>query len=138
MLVSLLSDSSTSSTSFWQIIWYIFIAYVFFAYLLVLFSVIADIFRNHESSGFTKALWILLLIVLPILTVLVYLLTQGSGMAERSSRQSQAIQAQQEAYVKNLAGTNSPADQVTQAKKLLDSGAITQAEYESLKAKALG
>jgi len=137
MLVSLLSDSSTSSTSFWQIIWYIFIAYVFFAYLLVLFSVIADIFRNHESSGFSKALWILLLIVLPILTVLVYLLTQGSGMAERSSRQSKAIQAQQEAYVKNLAGTNSPADQVTQAKKLLDSGAITQAEYESLKAKAL-
>jgi uncharacterized membrane protein YcjF (UPF0283 family) len=139
MLVSLLSDSSTSSsTSFWQIIWYIFVAYVFFAYLLVLFSVIADIFRNRDSSGFTKALWILLLIVLPILTVLVYLITNGSQMGERSARQSQAIQAQQEAYVKNLAGTNSPADQVTQAKKLLDSGAISQAEYESLKAKALG
>ena len=123
--------------SFWDIIWFIFVAYVFFAYLMVLFSVIGDIFRNRETSGSTKALWILLLIVLPIITLLVYLITQGSGMAERSSRQSEAIQAQQEAYVKNLAGTNSPADQVTQAKKLLDSGAISQPEYDSLKAKAL-
>jgi Trk-type K+ transport system membrane component len=123
--------------SFWDIIWFIFVAYIFFAYLMVLFSVIGDIFRNRETSGFTKALWILLLIVLPFLTLFVYLITHGSGMAERSSRQSQAIQAQQEAYVKNLAGTNSPADQVTQAKKLLDSGAISQAEYESMKAKAL-
>jgi Phospholipase_D-nuclease N-terminal len=89
---------------------------------MVLFSVIGDIFRNRETSGFTKALWILLLIVLPFITLIVYLITHGSGMAERSSRQSQAVQAQQEAYVKNLAGTNSPADQVTQAKKLLDSG----------------
>ena len=123
--------------SFWDIIWFIFIAYVFFAYLMVLFSVIGDIFRNRETSGFTKALWILLLIVIPFITLIVYLITHGSGMAERSSRQSQAIQAQQEAYVKNLAGTNSPADQVTQAKKLLDSGAISQPEYDSLKAKAL-
>jgi fatty acid desaturase len=123
--------------SFWDIIWFIFVAYVFFAYLMVLFSVIGDIFRNQETSGFTKALWILLLIVLPIITVLVYLITHGSGMAERSARQAQTAQAQQEAYVKNLAGTNSPADQVTQAKKLLDSGAISQAEYESMKAKAL-
>jgi hypothetical protein len=124
--------------SFWDIIWFIFVAYVFFAYLMVLFSVIGDIFRNRESSGFTKALWVLLLIVLPFITLIVYLIVNGSSMGERSARQSQAIQAQQEAYVKNLAGTNSPADQVAQAKKLLDSGAITQAEYESMKAKALG
>jgi fatty acid desaturase len=123
--------------SFWDIIWFIFVAYVFFAYLMVLFSVIGDIFRNRETSGFTKALWILLLIVVPFITLIVYLITHGSGMAERSSRQSEAIQAQQEAYVKNLAGTNSPADQIAQAKKLLDSGAISQPEYDSLKAKAL-
>lgn len=123
--------------SFWDIIWFIFVAYVFFAYLMVLFSVIGDIFRNQETTGLTKALWILLLIVLPILTVLVYLITHGSGMSERSARQAQAVQAQQESYVKNLAGTSSPADQITQAKALLESGAITQAEYESLKAKAL-
>jgi hypothetical protein len=123
--------------SFWDIIWFIFVAYVFFAYLMVLFSVIGDIFRNQETSGFTKALWILLLIVLPIITVLVYLITHGSGMGERSAKHAQAMQAQQESYIKNVAGSSSPADQVTQAKKLLDSGAISQAEYESMKAKAL-
>ncbi|HEX7538582.1 MAG TPA: SHOCT domain-containing protein [Dermatophilaceae bacterium] len=123
--------------SFWDIIWFIFVAYVFFAYLMVLFSVIGDIFRNRETSGFTKALWILLLIVLPIITVLVYLITHGSGMGERSAKQAQAIQAQQESYIKNVAGSSSPADQVTQAKALLDSGAISQAEYEAMKAKAL-
>ena len=123
--------------SFWDIIWF-FVAYVFFAYLMVLFSVIGDIFRNRETSGFTKALWILLLIVLPFITLIVYVIIHGSGMTERSSRRSQAIQAQQEAYVKNLAGASSPADQVTQAKQLLDSGAISQREYDSLMSKALG
>lgn len=123
--------------SFWDIIWFIFVAYVFFAYLMVLFSVIGDIFRNQETSGITKALWILLLIVLPIVTVLVYLITHGSGMSARSARQAQAMQTQQEAYVKNLAGTSSPADQVTQAKALLDSGAISPSEFDSMKARAL-
>ena len=123
--------------SFWDIIWFIFVAYLFFAYLMVLFSVISDLFRNRDSSGLVKACWIVLLIVLPIITVIVYIIVHGPGMAERSARQSQAIQAQQESYIKDLAGTNSPADQIAQAKKLLDSGAITQAEYESMKAKAL-
>jgi len=78
--------------SFWDIIWFIFVAYVFFAYLMVLFSVIADIFRNRETSGFLKAVWILLLIVLPILTVLVYLIANGSSMNERAARQADAMQ----------------------------------------------
>jgi uncharacterized membrane protein YcjF (UPF0283 family) len=123
--------------SFWDIIWFIFVAYVFFAYLMVLFSVIADIFRNQETSGLTKALWVLLLIVLPFITLIVYLITHGSGMGERSAKQAQAMQAQQESYIKTVAGGSSPADQVTQAKALLDSGAISQAEYETMKAKAL-
>jgi hypothetical protein len=123
--------------SFWDIIWFIFVAYVFFAYLMVLFSVIGDIFRNRETSGLTKALWILLLIVLPIITVIVYLIVDGGAMAERSAARSLEAQAQQDSYIKNVAGTNSPADQVAQAKALLDSGAISQAEYESMKAKAL-
>jgi ABC-type transport system involved in multi-copper enzyme maturation permease subunit len=123
--------------SFWNIIWFIFVAYLFFAYLMVLFSVIGDIFRNRESSGFTKAVWILFLIILPLITVLIYLLVNGSSMGERSASQAQAMQAQQDSYIKNVAGTNSPADQVTQAKALLDAGTISQAEYESMKAKAL-
>jgi hypothetical protein len=123
--------------SFWDIIWFIFVAYVFFAYLMVLFSVIGDIFRNRQTSGVTKALWILLLIVLPIITVIVYLIVDGGAMAERSAARSLEAQAQQDSYIKNVAGTNSPADQVAKAKALLDSGAISQAEYESIKAKAL-
>ena len=123
--------------SFWQIIWFIFVAYVFFAYLMVLFSVIGDIFRNRETSGLTKAVWILLLIVLPIITVIVYLIVDGGAMAERSAARSLEAQAQQDTYIKSVAGTNSPADQIAQTKALLDSGAISQAEYESMKAKAL-
>jgi predicted PurR-regulated permease PerM len=122
--------------SFWDIIWFIFVAYVFFAYLMVLFSVIADIFRNRESSGLSKAVWIVLLILFPIIIVIVYLIVEGKAMAERSAAHSQEMQAQQESYIKEVAG-KSPADQVAQAKSLLDSGAITQSEYETMKAKAL-
>ena len=123
--------------SFWDIIWFIFVAYLFFAYLMVLFSVIADIFRRRDSSGIAKACWIVLLIVLPILTVIVYIIANGSGMAQRNVERSQEVQAQQESYIKNVAGGKSPSEQVAQAKSLLDSGAISQAEYESMKAKAL-
>ena len=90
---------------------------------MVLFSVIDDIFRNRQTSGVTKALWILLLIVLPIITVIVYLIVDGGAMAERSAARSLEAQAQQDSYIKNVAGTNSPADQVAKAKALLDSGA---------------
>ena len=124
--------------SFWDIIWFIFVAYLFFAYLMVLFSVIADLFRNRDSSGIAKACWIVLLIVLPILTVIVYIIVNGSGMAERNAERAKEVRSQQESYIKDVAGAKSPAEQVTQAKSLLDSGAISQAEYESMKAKALG
>jgi len=123
--------------SFWNIIWFIFVSYVFFAYLMVLFSIIADVFRDRETGGFAKAIWILALIVLPFLSVFVYLITRGSGMHERADRQMMAAQEQQESYIKSVAGTASPIDQVGQAKSLLDSGAITQAEFDAIKAKAL-
>jgi hypothetical protein len=73
--------------TFWNIIWFIFVAYVFFAYLLVLFSVISDLFRDRETGGLAKAVWILALIALPFLSVFIYLITRGSSMAERSDRQ---------------------------------------------------
>ena len=124
--------------SFWDIVWFIIIAYVFFAYLMVLFSIIADLFRDKEASGFEKAMWVLALILLPFLSVIVYLIVRGSGMHERADRQARAYQAQEESYIKSVAGGGaSPADQVSKAKSLLDSGAITQAEYDSIKAKAL-
>ena len=129
--------------SFWDVIWFIFISYVFVAYLMVIFSVIGDIFRNELTGGFGKAIWILALIFVPVLTLLIYLIANGSGMAERSMRQTYARQSQQEAYIKEVAGTNvsvataTPGDQVMQAKALLDAGAISSSEYDALKAKAL-
>ena len=123
--------------SFWDIIWFIFVAYIFIAYLMVLFSVIADIFRNRESGGFTKALWVIALIFLPFITVFIYLIANSGGMAEREGRARRDVQRSQEAYIQQMAGGSSPVDQVTQAKGLLDAGAISPAEYESLKARAL-
>jgi ABC-type dipeptide/oligopeptide/nickel transport system permease subunit len=123
--------------SFWNIVWLIVISYVFFAYLMVLFSVCGDLFRDKQASGVAKALWVLALIVFPFLSVIVYMITRGSGMAERSERQVKAAQAEQESYIKTVAGTTTPVDQVMQAKALLDAGAISQTEYDTIKTNAL-
>jgi hypothetical protein len=129
--------------SFWDIVWFIFITWIFVAYLMVMFRIIWDIFRNEESSGVVKALWIVALIFVPFLTALVYLIANGRGMTERSVRAAEDQRHQQDAYIRQVAGTSSsssssPTEQITQARALLDSGAITQPEYEALKAKALG
>jgi hypothetical protein len=129
--------------SFWDVLWFIFISYLFIAYLMVLFRVIVDIFRDDSTGGFVKALWTLALIFVPFLTLLIYVIAKGRGMAERSMEQMQAARASQEAYIRDVAasspGTRSatPVEQVAQAKSLLDSGAITSAEFETMKASAL-
>lgn len=125
--------------SFWDIVWFIIISFAFVAYLMVLFNILADVFRNKESSGLTKALWMLFLVVAPFLTAIVYLVTHGQGMAERQlAAQRQAMEAQS-AYIKSVAGGSgpSPVDQIVQAKALLDANAISQEEFEAIKAKAL-
>ena len=123
--------------SFWDVVWFILISFAFMAYLMVLFTIIGDLFRDPEASGLAKALWMVALIFLPFLTALVYLIARGGGMAERSSRSAEAMRKEQDAYIRQVAGKASPADQIAQAKALLESGAISEPEYESLKAKAL-
>ncbi|GAA4355882.1 SHOCT domain-containing protein [Angustibacter luteus] len=123
--------------SFWDVVWFIIISFAFIAYLMVLFAIIGDLFRDRETSGVVKAIWIVLLIVLPLLTSLVYLIARGSGMAERQAAAVKGAVEQQDAYIKSVAGSTSPAEQIKHAKDLLDSGAITQDEFASLKAKAL-
>lgn len=123
--------------SFWDIVWFIFISFAFVAYLMVMFSIITDLFRDRETSGFVKAVWIVALIFLPLLTSLVYLIARGGGMAERSARSAEAMRQQQDAYIREVAGKTTPADQIAQAKAMLDAGAISQEEYDTLKAKAL-
>ena len=123
--------------SFWDIVWFIFITWVFVAYLMVLFSIIGDIFRDQDMSGVMKAVWMIALVFLPFLTAFVYLISRGRSMAERSARAAAAHRQQQDAYIRDVAGATSPAEQITQARALLDSGAITQPEFEALKTKAL-
>jgi hypothetical protein len=123
--------------SFWDIVWFIFITWVFVAYLMVLFRIIGDIFRDQELSGVWKAVWMIALIFMPFLTAVVYLISRGRSMAERSMRAATMQREQQDAYIRDVAGHTSPADQITQARALLDSGAISQPEFEALKSKAL-
>ncbi len=125
--------------SFWDIIWWFLWIFFFVVYLFALFAVIGDLFRDHKLNGWWKAVWIIFLIFVPFLTLLVYLIARGKGMAERSAREATTIQQAQDAYIKSVAGTSaSPADEIAKAKTLLDAGTITQAEYDALKAKALG
>lgn len=122
--------------SFWDLVWWFLTFFIFFAYLIALFSIVADLFRDRKLNGFAKAVWILFLIFLPILTALVYLIVRGRGMGERSAAQAQQIREAQDNYIRDVAGS-SPADEIAKAKALLDAGTITQSEYEGLKARAL-
>lgn len=125
--------------SFWDIIWWFLWIFFFVVYLFALFAVIGDLFRDRKLSGWLKALWIIFLIFVPFLTLLVYLIARGKGMAERSAREAGEMQKAQDAYIKSVAGGSaaSPADEIAKAKALLDAGTITQAEYDALKARAL-
>jgi hypothetical protein len=124
--------------SFWDWFWLLVWTFVFVMYLMVLFQIIADLFRDRELSGWWKALWIIFLIIFPFLAAFIYLIARGRGMAERHAGEMRQAQADTDQYIRSVAtqGT-SPADQIASAKSLLDSGAITQQEYEQLKAKAL-
>ena len=124
--------------SFWDIIWFIVVSFAFIAYLMVMFTIIADLFRDQSASGWVKAVWIICLIFLPFITSFVYLVARGSGMAERSYRTAQANEQATAAYVREVAATSSPADEIAKAKTLLDSGAISEAEFSALKSRVLG
>lgn len=123
--------------SFWDLIWWFLWAFIFVSYLFALFAIIGDLFRDRKLGGGWKAVWIFFLIFFPIITALVYLIARGKGMGERQVAAAQQYKEAQDDYIKSVAGT-SPADQIAQAKSLLDAGAISQAEFETLKAKALG
>ena len=124
--------------SFWDVVWFIIISFAFIAYLMILFQIVTDLFRDRNESGWMKAVWIVCLIFLPLITALIYLIARGPKMAERQSQAMSDYQASQEAYIRDVAAKGqSPADQIAQAKQMLDAGHITQAEYDRLKEKAL-
>lgn len=114
---------------------------VFFAWIIffwLLFIVFGDLFSRHDVSGWAKAGWTIFVIILPYLGIFIYLIANGKSMGERAAQRAQAQQAQMDSYVRSVASSDSGADQIAKGKQLLDSGAITQAEFDQLKAKALG
>ena len=126
-----------ASYPFLDVLWTMIVFFAFIIWIWLLITVFADVFRRRDIGGGMKAIWIIFVILVPYLGVLIYLIAEHNGMADRSEAQMQQIKSQQDEYIKSVAGS-SPADQIAQAKSLLDSGAISQAEFDALKAKALG
>jgi hypothetical protein len=120
---------------FLDVFWSMIIFFFWVIWIWIVVTVLIDIFRRSDIGGFSKALWVIFVVVLPWLGVLIYLIAQHDGMRERSIKQAQDQKAQFDDYVRDAAGGS--ADQIAKAKQLLDSGAINQAEFETLKAKAL-
>jgi hypothetical protein len=111
--------------------------FLFIIWFWLLIAIFGDLFRDPDTGGGVKALWVVLLIVLPFLGILLYLIVRGKGMGARQAAQMQAAQSSFDDRIRSATSSSSPADQIAQAKSLLDSGAIDQAEFAKLKAAAL-
>ncbi|MEU1970169.1 PLDc N-terminal domain-containing protein [Microbacterium sp. NPDC019599] len=122
-----------------SIFWYFVLVFVFVAYLSILFSILGDLFRDRELNGWLKAVWVIFLIFVPFLTALIYLVVRGRHMAERQQRMLEQQRAAQAEYIQKVAAAPpSASEEIARAKALLDSAAISQAEFDAIKAKALG
>lgn len=122
----------------WDFVWFFFWTFAFVAYLMVLFSIIGDLFRDHELGGFAKAVWLIFLLFLPFITALVYVIVRGKGMSERQLKSIERQQEYETQRIRSIAGSSSSsADEISKAASLYQSGTITAEEYESLKEKAL-
>ena len=124
--------------TFGQVMWSMFVFFVWILFFWLLFTVFADLFSRHDISGWAKAGWCVFVIILPFLGVFIYLIAEGKSMGERAAERAQAQQSQMDDYVRSVASSDSSAEQIAKGKQLLDSGAITQAEFDQLKARALG
>lgn len=120
-----------------EIIWTMLLFFLFFLWIFLVIRILIDVFRRDDISGWGKAGWSIFIIILPFLGVLVYVIAQGDKMAERDVQQAQAQQEQFDDYVKSVSGSGGAADEIAKAKELLDSGAISQEEFDSIKSRAL-
>jgi Phospholipase_D-nuclease N-terminal/Short C-terminal domain len=123
--------------SFGQVMWSMLVFFCWILWFWFLITVFSDLFRRHDISGWGKAAWCIFVIIAPFLGALIYLISQGKGMAERNVRAVQSQKEEMDAYVKSVASSGDPAAQISQAKQLLDAGTISQTEFDQLKAKAL-
>jgi Phospholipase_D-nuclease N-terminal/Short C-terminal domain len=122
---------------FLDVLWSMLVFFVWIAWFLLLFHVIGDIFRRRDASGGKKTLWIIFVLFVPFLGVFVYLIANSDDMARRQIEQAEAARSQMDDYVRTTAGSGGAAAEIEKAKGLLDSGAITQTEFDAIKAKAL-
>ena len=122
---------------FLDILWTMFIFFLFVIWIWILITVFTDVFRRKDIGGGSKTLWIIFVILLPYLGVFVYLIANHDGMADRNIQRMQQQQQQTDAYIQSVAGSGGSAAEIEKAKGLLDSGAITQAEFDTIKQKAL-
>jgi len=123
--------------SFGDVMWTMFVFFAWILFFWLLFGVFGDLFGRHDISGWAKAGWTIFVIILPFLGIFIYLISQGKGMGERAQQRAQSQQAQVDDYVRSVASSGSPTEEIAKGKELFDSGAITQAEYDQLKARAL-
>lgn len=124
-------------SNFWDLMWLLVTSFFMLIYLIIMFQVVIDLFRDHKLGGVAKALWIVALIIAPFLSVLAYLIVRGSGMSERQIAVMQHNRAEAESYLRGMVQAKSPAEQIADAKALLDAGTISPDEFNTLKAKAL-
>lgn len=124
------------ASSFWEFLWLIVWGFFLISYLIVLFQIIADLFRDTQLGGFSKAVWIVALLVLPMLTALVYIIVRGGGMSRRYHEHVERSHAEAEAYIRDVAG-RSPASEIAEADALRKAGTITDAEFDRIKTRAL-
>jgi putative oligomerization/nucleic acid binding protein/phospholipase D-like protein len=122
---------------FLDVLWSMIIFFVWVIWIWMMILILSDVFRRQDLSGWSKAAWTFFLIILPFLGALIYLIAHSDGMAERRAQDVQGQQAQTDEYIRSVAGSGGAAGEIDKAKQLLDSGAITQPEFEALKAKAL-
>ena len=120
-----------------EVFWTMLIFFGFVIWIWILFTIFADLFRRSDANGWVKFLWILFVVFFPFLGVLVYLVVNHKGMTERTIEGQKAAKTEFDQYVREAAGSNDPASQISHAKELLDSGAITQEEFDRIKQKAL-
>ena len=123
--------------TFGDVMWTMFVFFAWILFFWMLFGVFGDLFSRHDISGWAKAGWTLFVIILPFLGIFVYLISQGKAMGERAQQRAQAQQAEVDTYVRSVASSSSPTEEIAKGKELLESGAITQTEFDQLKAKAL-
>ena len=124
--------------NFGSFLWDMLLVFAFVIWFWLLIIVFGDLFSRHDIGGWGKAGWIILVIILPYFGVFIYLIANGNSMGQRAAAKAQAQQSQMDDYVRSVASSDTSADQIAKGKQLLDSGAISQAEFDQLKAKALG